>query len=185
MVLAHVLKKSFKEFIILTFFLIVKIIIPFLKVYRRIGFLIRYAYYKARLKHLGKNVYIYPNVVIHQPEKVVIGDNVVIAEFVHIWGGGGVEIGDDTIIAAGTIITSLTHDKYSLHNNKRYRDTLIKKPVKIGKNVWIGSGVIILPGVSIGDNSIIGAGAVVTKDVESNQIVAGVPAKVIGRIIHD
>lgn len=52
--------------------------------------------------------------------------------------------------------------------------------MKIGNRVWIGSGAIILPGITIGDGSIIGAGSVVTKDVAENTIVAGVPAIKIG-----
>ena len=59
---------------------------------------------------------------------------------------------------------------------------MIPKPIKIGKNVWIGSNAAVLPGVTIGDNAVIGAGAVVTKDVPANRIAAGVPAKVIKRI---
>ena len=55
-------------------------------------------------------------------------------------------------------------------------------PIHIGKGVWIGSGAKILPGVSIGDNAIVGAGAVVTKDVEANTIVVGMPAKPVRKI---
>ena len=56
------------------------------------------------------------------------------------------------------------------------------KPVVMGKKVWIGANCTLLPGVTIGDNAIIAAGAVVTKDVEENTIVGGVPAKKIGII---
>ena len=52
-------------------------------------------------------------------------------------------------------------------------------PVVIGKNVWLGASVTVVPGVTIGDNAVIAAGAVVTKDVPANTIAAGVPAKVI------
>ncbi|HEY9245409.1 MAG TPA: DapH/DapD/GlmU-related protein, partial [Candidatus Methanoperedens sp.] len=55
---------------------------------------------------------------------------------------------------------------------------VIKKETVIGRNVYLGAGAIILPGVTIGDNSIIGAGAVVTKDIPSNCVAMGVPAKV-------
>lgn len=58
------------------------------------------------------------------------------------------------------------------------------KPVSIGRDVWIGGNCTILPGVTIGNNVVIAAGAVVTKDVPDNCLVAGVPAKVI-REIHD
>ncbi|MEM2117344.1 MAG: acyltransferase [Thermoplasmata archaeon] len=141
----------------------------------RISHNIRYGVWKWRLAQLGKNTKIYPYVVIHNPEFVKIGKNVSIAEFVHIWGAGGVEIGDNTLIAAHVIITSLTHET----NASIYRETLIKKPVKIGNNVWIGSGAIILEGVTIGDGAIIGAGSVVTKDVPSNTVVVGIPASPI------
>ena len=54
--------------------------------------------------------------------------------------------------------------------------------IHIGKNVWIGAGAIVLPGVTVGDNAVIAAGAVVTRDVPENTVVAGTPAKVIRTI---
>ena len=55
-------------------------------------------------------------------------------------------------------------------------------PITIGKNVWIGAGVIVLPGVNIGDNSVIGAGSVVTKDIPENVVAYGNPCRVIRTI---
>lgn len=137
--------------------------------------LARYAYWKVYLAGLGEGSVIYPHVVIHGPEHTTIGNRCSLAEFVHIWGGGGVTIGDDVLIASHTVITSLTHHKKVV----RFRETLIKEPVVIMDNVWIGAGAIILPGVTVGEGSIIGAGAVVTSDVAPGVIVAGVPARVI------
>ena len=54
--------------------------------------------------------------------------------------------------------------------------------VHIGKNVWVGAGAIILPGITIGDNSVVGAGAIVTKDVPENVVVVGNPARIIKHI---
>jgi acetyltransferase-like isoleucine patch superfamily enzyme len=54
-------------------------------------------------------------------------------------------------------------------------------PVDIGDDVWIGRGALVLPGVTIGDGAVVAAGAVVTKDVPAGSVVAGVPAKVVGR----
>lgn len=137
--------------------------------------LARFLKWKAVLGDVGEDTNIYPTVVIHNPHNVTFGANCSVAEFVHIWGGGGVSIGDDVLIAAGTIITSQTHDPA----NKRYRDSDEFEPVVIGSNVWIGSGAIVLPGVRIGDGAIVAAGAVVTKDVAPRAIVAGVPARVV------
>ena len=74
-------------------------------------------------------------------------------------------------------MATLNHDI-----NPFQRSDLFPKPIHIGKRVWVGSGSIVLPGVTIGDNSIIGAGSIVTKDVPSNVIVAGNPAKFIRNI---
>ena len=88
-----------------------------------------------------------------------------------------VSIGDHTQIGPGVQILTADHPrdpevrKSGLENGRE---------IHIGKNVWIGGGAIILPGVTVGDDAIIAAGAVVTRDVPPGATVAGVPAKVIG-----
>lgn len=82
------------------------------------------------------------------------------------------------LIASHVVITSLTHDTQAAC----YRETLVCGPVKIGDNVWIGSGAIILPGVNLGMGCIVGAGAVVTRDVPPHTLVAGIPAKIVKEI---
>ncbi|MDD7138981.1 MAG: DapH/DapD/GlmU-related protein [Clostridium sp.] len=59
------------------------------------------------------------------------------------------------------------------------RRSTISKPIVLGKNVWIGAGAIVLPGVTIGDNSVVGAGAVVTRNIPANTVAAGNPARVL------
>ncbi|HUJ79555.1 MAG TPA: acyltransferase [Nitrospiria bacterium] len=135
------------------------------------------AYWRNRLGAFGDGSHIYPHVVIHAPEKVRLGSRVNIAEFVHIWGGGGVEIGNNAIIASHVVITSQTHDTHAAI----YRDSQKMMPVYIGAGSWIGAGAIILPGVRIGDEAIVGAQSVVTSDVAPRSVVAGIPARKIER----
>lgn len=138
--------------------------------------IVRFLAWKAVLRNIGEDTNIYPHVVIHNPHKVSFGAHCSVAEFVHIWGAGGVTIGDDVLIAAGTVITSQTHDPAG----ERYRDRDCYQPVVIESNVWIGSGAIVLPGVTVESGAIIAAGAVVSRDVPARTIVAGTPARPVG-----
>ena len=92
---------------------------------------------------------------------------------------GGIYIGEGSLIGHNVVIATLNHEMDPYH-----RADLHPKPVHIGKRVWIGSGSILLPGVTIGENSIVGAGSIVTKDVAPNTIVAGNPAKFIKNLSY-
>ncbi|MDE6236960.1 MAG: galactoside O-acetyltransferase [Muribaculaceae bacterium] len=107
-----------------------------------------------------------------RPHMVNIGKNVVVMPGCLMMSAGGITIEDGAMIAANAQLISNNHDLYE-------RQIITCKPVHIGKNVWIGAGATILPGVTVGDNAVVGAGSVVTKDVEPNTIVAGIPAKLI------
>lgn len=87
-----------------------------------------------------------------------------------------VHIGDGTQIGPGVQIYAADHPR---DHNARLSGLENGKTVTIGKNVWIGGGAIILPGVTIGDDAIVGAGSVVTRDVAPGTTVAGNPARVL------
>jgi len=87
-----------------------------------------------------------------------------------------VEIGDNFISAPNSII--LAHDASLFTHTGKYR---VEKTI-IGDNVFLGANAVILPGINVGNNSIIGAGAVVTKDVPENVVVAGNPARIISTV---
>ena len=103
---------------------------------------------------------------------------------VHLYGrvGWGTEpwiitLGNNVYITDG--VKFITHDGGTLLFRNKIPDLEITKPIIVGNNVYIGNNAIILPGVIIGDNVIIGAGAVVSKDIPSNSVAVGVPARVI------
>ena len=127
---------------------------------------------------VGKRVVYYPGVFINPARNIIIGDDVDIAINTLITTSGGVEIGDRTLIGYNVQIFSANH----IIPDKRRRifdSGHICKPVKVGKDSWIGAGSIILPGVSIGEGAVIAAGSIVTKDVEPFTIVGGNPANYI------
>lgn len=92
---------------------------------------------------------------------------------VYLQGRNGIYLSSSVHLAPGVKLISANHDHY---NRKEHELT---SPIVLGKNVWLGANTVVLPGVKIGDNSIIGAGSVVSKDVPSNVVYAGVPASFI------
>ena len=113
-------------------------------------------------------------------KNIHLGENVFINAGCKFQDQGGIYIGDNALIGHNVVMATLNHDE-----NPKNRANLIAAPIKIGNKVWIGSNATILPGVTIGDGAIIAAGAVVTKDVEEESIVAGVPAKFIRNVKKD
>lgn len=90
-----------------------------------------------------------------------------------------VTIGDDCFIGPNVSIYTACHSTDPMERNTSNEWA---RPVTIGNNVWIGGSVTILPGITIGDNVTIGAGSVVTKDIESNAVAVGNPAKIIKKL---
>ena len=109
--------------------------------------------------HLGSGVYINSNVTFVDDEHIYIGDNCLIAPNV-------------VFSTSGHPILPILREHHYVYN----------LPIHIGRNVWIGSGVQILPGVTVGDNSVIGAGSVVTGDIPENSVAYGVPCRVVREI---
>jgi acetyltransferase-like isoleucine patch superfamily enzyme len=107
--------------------------------------------------------------------RITIGDRTAINSFCRLFGHGSIEVGEDTQIGPGSLITTTDHD---------YDDALAArfKRVVIGKGVWVSANVTILPGVEIGDGAVVGGGSVVMKNVPPRCLALGVPARVVKRL---
>ena len=104
-------------------------------------------------------------------KNIHIGKNVFINMGCKFQDQGGIYIGDGALIGHNVVLATLNHAM-----SPEGRASMIPAPIRIGKRVWIGANATVLPGVTIGDGAIVAAGAVVTKDVPENIVVAGVPA---------
>jgi acetyltransferase-like isoleucine patch superfamily enzyme len=110
---------------------------------------------------------------------ITIGKNVFINHACTFLDMGGITIEDNVLIGPKVNLITENHPI-----KPEDRKSLICKPIVIKRNVWIGAGAIILPGVTVGENSIVAAGSVVTKDVPMNTVVGGVPARII-KVLED
>lgn len=117
-------------------------------------------------------------VYVNLASNLKIGHHVSIMPYFKVMSAGKVTIEDHVSIALNVTIVTNNHDPYR-------REVLTVQDVHIKKNAWIGTGSIILPGVTIGKNAIVGAGSVVTKDVPDNAVYAGNPAKLIRMLDAD
>lgn len=88
-------------------------------------------------------------------------------------------VGDYTMFGPNVVIATAGHPILPELREKGYQYNM---PVHIGKNCWIGAGVLIMPGITIGDNVVVGAGSVVTKDLPSNVVAAGNPCRVLREV---
>ncbi|MBQ6512243.1 DapH/DapD/GlmU-related protein [Methanobrevibacter sp.] len=113
-------------------------------------------------------------------KNIHIGENVFINSGCKMQDQGGIYIGDDVLIGHNACLLTLNHDQ-----NPDKRADMHPEPIYIEDKVWLGSNVTVLPGVRIKSGAIVAAGAVVTKDVDENTIVAGIPAKFIKKVGDD
>ena len=135
---------------------------------------------KEMFAEVGKDCYIEPPLHsnwggrhIHLGNNVYFNFNATLVDDTHIY------IGDCTMLGPNVVIATAGHPVLPELREKAFQYNL---PVHIGKNCWLGAGVIVLPGVTIGDNTVIGAGSVVTKDIPANVVAVGNPCKVLREI---
>ncbi|WP_248240040.1 acyltransferase [Microbacterium kunmingense] len=136
---------------------------------------------QVRRLTLGRNVTFAPNVSFRNAERIEIGAGSHIGEYSTLWAGnstGRITLGEKCLLAPRVTITA---SNYGIVQGTPVMDQpKIERDIVIGDDVWLGINTVVVAGVTIGDGAIVAAGAVVTKDVPAQAIVAGVPAKVIG-----
>lgn len=118
-----------------------------------------YANFGGRHVHLGKNVY--------------ANFNLTLVDDTHIY------VGDYTMIGPNVTLATAGHP---IDPDLRRQGLQYNMPIHIGKNCWLGAGVIVMPGVTIGDNTVIGAGSIVTKDIPANVVAVGNPCRVLREV---
>lgn len=127
-----------------------------------------------------------PSVEIRLPFYTDYGRNIHLGKRIFINSGvtftdlGGIYLADDVLIGPNANLISVNHP---LDPDQRRGVEL--KPVYIHRNAWIGTNATILPGVTVGENAVVAAGAVVTRNVPANTVVAGIPARVVKTIKHN
>ena len=133
--------------------------------------------FRRVVSSMGVSVSFRSGLVMKEPHRIAIGNNVSIQENCYLSGWGGITIGNDVSIGNGTKIVSSEH-QYTGEGPIR-KQPLIEKPVHIGNDIWIGMGVCILGGTVIHDHVVVGAGSVVKGELMPYGVYAGVPAKKI------
>jgi acetyltransferase-like isoleucine patch superfamily enzyme len=121
---------------------------------------------------IGCDVIIDKNISFYEPKTIIIGNHILIRENCYL--DHDIIIEDNVTISKDVIILTAGHNPETME--------YVMMPVKICNNVWIGAKAIILPGVTVGENSCVAAGSVVSKNVNANMLVGGVPAREIRSI---
>jgi len=127
----------------------------------------------------GANLYIEPPLHANWGRNTHWGDNCYANFNLTLVDDGEIRIGSYTMIGPNVVIATAGHP---VHPELRRQAAQYSIPVRIGENVWIGAGAVILPGVRIGENSVIGAGSVVTREIPANVVAVGSPCRVLREI---
>jgi acetyltransferase-like isoleucine patch superfamily enzyme len=133
--------------------------------------------------HVGNNVRVDKGFqVFHGAKNISIGNEVYLTDVLLNAGDtdGSIKIEDFVFFSHKVMVIARGHDYQKL--DKERQEAITEAPIVIKRGAWIGSGATILKGVTVGQNAVIAAGSLVTKNVEDNTIVAGIPAKLIKSI---
>jgi acetyltransferase-like isoleucine patch superfamily enzyme len=128
---------------------------------------------------IGENTEIWEYVIIRKGTDLEIGNYTQIGPFSVLFGGNKIKIGHNVLIAPHCVIAASNHDYKQSERPMRFAGAVSAGPIIIENNVWIGANCTITDNVIIGEGAVIAANSVVTKDIPANSIAAGVPAKIL------
>lgn len=118
-----------------------------------------HANWGGRYVHFGKNIY--------------ANFNLTLVDDTHIY------VGDFCLLGPNVVLTTAGHPILPRLREQGYQ---FNAPIRIGRNCWLGAGVMVMPGVTIGDNTVVGAGSVVTRDLPGNVVAVGSPCRILREI---
>ena len=135
---------------------------------------------KQLFAEVGENCYVEsPYFANWGGHHVHLGSNIYANAGLKLVDDTHIYIGDNTMLGPNVVIATAGHP---IDPTLRSKGLQYNLPVRIGRNCWLGAGVIVMPGVTVGDNSVIGAGSVVTRDIPSGVVAVGNPCKVLREI---
>lgn len=134
---------------------------------------------KKLLAEVGEGCYIEPPLHANWGKHTHIGSNVYANFNLTLVDDTDIFIGDNVMFGPNVVVATAGHP---VEPELRRKAAQFNIPVHIGKNVWVGAGAVLLPGVQIGENSVIGAGSVVTRDIPPNVVAVGNPCRVLREI---
>ena len=135
---------------------------------------------KEMFSGFGENSYIEPPLHANWGGRYVFFGKNVYANFnLTLVDDTYIYVGDGTMLGPNVVLASAGHPILPELRLKQYQYNM---PVRIGKNCWLGAGVIVLPGITIGDGTVVGAGSVVTKDLPANVVAVGNPCRILREI---
>lgn len=135
---------------------------------------------KQLFAEVGENCYIEsPYFANWGGHHVHLGSNIYANAGLKLVDDTHIYIGDCTMLGPNVVLATAGHP---IDPELRGRGLQYNLPVRIGKNCWLGAGVIVMPGVTIGDNTVIGAGSIVTKDIPANVVAVGNPCRVLREV---
>lgn len=145
----------------------------------RIDFAFEERIFQLNRVTVGKRCWIHPTVRMRHGENIRLGNDTRVQANSLLWAApnAGIEIGDHSGIGPGTMMFASNHTFQP--GVPYHKQPWQEATIRIGSDVWIGAGCIVLAGVNVGDGSVVAAGSVITKDIPPGSVAAGVPAKVL------